>query len=121
MPSCLQSYTRVCVCVFTGPHDENFDHTLSIPHSVDSPISITEEALPSGAGGGGAFGVGVEGGEGEKKPGLDELLSKEAVKIDCSLDQIFEDSEEEEDGSLVSQGEANRVGRRELELHVTEY
>lgn len=41
-----------------------------------------------------------EGGDGEKK-GIDELLSKEAVRIDGNLDQIFEDSEEEEEGPQV--------------------
>lgn len=43
--------------------------------------------------------MGVDGGDGEKKQGIDELLSKEAVKIDRNLDQIFEDSEEEEEDS----------------------
>ena len=88
----------------SGPHDENFDSSLSIPASIDSPISINDEGHPHGAPGGGAFTVGGEGGDGEKKPGIDELLSKEAVKIDGNLDQIFEDSEEEEDGPPVSQG-----------------
>ena len=90
-----------------GPQDENFDPSLSAPQSVDSPISITDEGHPHGtAGGGGAGGtfgvVDGGGGEGEKRPGIDELLSKEAVKIDGSLDQIFEDSEEEEEGPSVS-------------------
>ena len=69
---------------------------------------MTEEGTlhPGGSFGlGGSEGGGV-GGEGDKKAGLDELLSKEAVKIDGSLDQIFEDSEEEEEeeGLTVSFG-----------------
>jgi hypothetical protein len=64
---------------------------------------MTEEGTlhsgPPGSEGGGVPG------EGEKKAGLDELLlSKEAVMIDGSLDQIFEDSEEEEEGPSVSLG-----------------
>ena len=89
-----------------GPQDENFDPSLGVPHSIDSPLSMTEEGQlhPTPVG---SFGLGSDGGgatEGDKKAGLDELLSKEAVKIDGSLDQIFEDSEEEEEGPSVSQG-----------------
>ena len=86
------------MCV--GPPDDNFDQ--SIPHSVDSPISINEEGHPPVAPGGGVFGMGGEGGDGDKKQGIDELLSKEAVKIDGNLEQIFEDSEEEDEGPPVS-------------------
>ena len=43
----------------------------------------------------------VADGEGERKQGIDELLSKDAVRIDGNLDQIFEDSEEEEEGPQV--------------------
>ena len=90
--------------MYTGPQEENFDPGLGVPHSMDSPLSMTEETHPMG-GGGGTFGLGgseMGGAEAEKRAGLDELLSKEAVKIDGSLDQIFEDSEEEEDGPPVS-------------------
>lgn len=84
-----------------GPQDENFDPSHLAPLSADSPVSITDESHPHGCGAGGTFGM-IEG-DGDKRPGLDELLSKEALKIDGSLDQIFEDSEEEEEeGPSVS-------------------
>ena len=97
---CLMSVVVVCV---SGPQEENFDPGLGVPHSLDSPLSMTEEThLPGPPV---TFGLGSEGGmaEAEKRAGLDELLSKEAVKIDGSLDQIFEeDSEEEDEGPPVS-------------------
>ena len=99
---------KECWFPYAGTQDENFDPGLGVPHSIDSPLSMTEEGtLHSGPPG--SFGLGSEGGgvpgEGERKAGLDELLlSKEAVKIDGSLDQIFEDSEEEEEGPSVSLG-----------------
>ena len=88
----------VIFCLYPGPHDDGFDPSLSIPHSVDSPVSmVNDEGHPPGVPGGGTFGMGGGGDEGERKPGIDGLLSREAVKIDGNLDRIFEDSEEEDD------------------------
>ena len=84
------------------PQENGFDPSLSVSQTVDSPMSVNDgDHPPNDTHGAFGMGGGLEGGGGEKKPGIDVLLSATAVKIDNNLDQIFEESDEEDEGGLV--------------------